>query len=70
MSYKQIEIWHYKAELARGEETGNFKDMVNRELKQLGDQVDKVYAIGVGHDLVVTAVLNKEEEEVENGSNG
>jgi hypothetical protein len=65
MPYKQIEIWHYKAELARGEETGNFKDKVNSELKKMGNQVDKVYAIGVGHDLVITAVLNKEKLEEE-----
>ena len=66
---KQIRIWHYKAELARVKETGEFEDRVNKSLKELGDKVEKVYTIGVGHDLVVTVVLDLQKKEDNNGTN-
>ncbi len=57
---KQIRIWHTRANYARGEELKEFEDMVNLDLRTLGDQVEKVYSIGVGIEMVVTAVLRIE----------
>lgn len=67
---KQIRIWHYKAELARVKETGEFEDRVNKSLNELGDKVENVYTIGVGHDLVVTVVLDVKKKEDNDGTDG
>lgn len=60
---RQIRVWRHKVELARGEELQEFQDKVNKELAKLGEAVEKVYVIGVGIDMVVTAVLNVESKE-------
>ena len=66
---KQVRIWHAKLELARGEEVRKFQGEVNADLLELGGAVEKVYVIGVGHDMVVTAVLDLQKKEDNNGTN-